>query len=81
MPSVYYRQSNGTLCEIKAVERFEKFLDDSHNEIGQNLHEDLVDFHSEIDDEVQEKLSELQQRIDELEEQVKELQEELENTD
>ncbi|MGK5512260.1 hypothetical protein [Brevibacillus formosus] len=76
MPSVYYKQTYGTSCDIQAIKQFEKFLDDSHHEIAYNLHEQLVDFHSEIDDEVQEKLNEYKVLIDELKSRIEELESE-----
>lgn len=79
MPSVIYDHAQGTNSDIKAIKRFENFLDDSHNEIAQDLHKELVEFHSEIDDEVAEQLDEYQRRIDELESRIEELEQELEN--
>ena len=79
MPSVIYDHAQGTNSGIKAIQRFESFLDDSHNEIAKNLHESMVKIHSEIDDEVTQKLDEYESRVLELEERIKELQEELEN--
>jgi len=79
MPSVIYDQAQGTISDIKAIKSFENFLDDSHNEVAQNLHKQLVEFHSEIDDEVAEKLDEYQRHIDELESRIEELEQEFEN--
>jgi len=76
VPNVFFNQAVGTSSDIKAIERFESFLDDNHAVIAQNLHEQLLEFHSDIDREVEEKISELQERIEELEERVKELEDE-----
>lgn len=81
MPIVNYDHAQGTNSDIKAIKSFENFLDDSHSEIAQNLHKELVEFHSEIDDEVTEKLDEYQSRIDELESRIQELEQELENNE
>ncbi|GEC93080.1 hypothetical protein [Brevibacillus brevis] len=77
MPHITYSHAQTTNSEIDALERFEQFLDDSHEEIAQYIHHKLVDFHSEIDNEVNEILSEKQQVIDELREQIEELQRQL----
>lgn len=79
MPHITYSHAQTTTSEIDGLDRFEQFLDNSHEEIAKNIHDKLVDFHSEIDAEVNEKLSEKQQVIDELNEQIEELQRQLDN--
>lgn len=76
MPNVYYKQTHMTSSDIEAIKKFGRFLDDSHHEITYNLHEELVDFHSVIDDEVQEKLNEYKELIDELKSRIEELESE-----
>jgi hypothetical protein len=66
MPYVIYGHAAGTNSDIRSLERFERFLDDSHEEMPKNLHAQLIEFHAAIDDEVAEKLEELQSEIDEL---------------
>lgn len=81
MPNVYYSHATGTQSDIKAIEKFERFLDDSHAEISQNIHEQLLEIHSGIDEEVTEKFEEFQQKIDELEARISELEQQLEDAE
>lgn len=74
MPSIIYDHAQGTNSGINAIRQFETFLDDSHEEIAKALHWKLIEFHSQIDDEVTEKLEELQSEIDELKARVEELE-------
>lgn len=39
MPNIFYSHAVTTQSDIKAIKQFENFLDGSHAEISQNIHE------------------------------------------
>lgn len=72
MPNVYYRSISGN--SVHHMRLLEEFLDNNHERLSHELHNELCDIYEEMNDEARTAEKEFEDQIEELEDNVKTLE-------